>query len=385
MLDFSFTQEQEILRRNLQEFTEKEIMPKYLERARKDTIDPEILKGLRDLGIVGLGIPEEWGGAGDIDCVTRGIMCEELAKGDMMAVFPVLLGGMIGKMIAEYATDEVKKKWLPGLAKGEYLIGMGLTEPGCGTDAVAIATTAVRSGDEYILNGEKTSLSLSYAPAFVIFAKTKPEAGARGVSGFLVPADLPGISRPVFTDLGCKPLGRGGLVMKDVHVPASNLIGPENMGFALIMGEFDLSRTEIGLFCLGCAEEALKKAIDYARVRTAFGHPIGWYEGISFPIAEYHTLLEAAKLLCYRALWKRDQGLPHTVDAAMAKLMSVKTAFDTIHFAINVHGHYGYTDQYDVGQRLMDVMGFEQGDGSAEALKIVLVRELLGKEYLPYR
>lgn len=384
-MDFSFTEEQELFRKNLREFAERELAPKYLERAKRDRIDPELVKKLSEIGLVGMGIPEEWGGQGKGDFVTKGIACEEIGRADVSAFFPILLASMLGSMLAEFATDKVKEKWLPGLARGEYLMGMGLTEPCCGTDAAGIKSTAVRDGDVYILNGEKTSLSLSYADAFVIFAKTDPQAGARGVSGFFIPRDLPGLSFPVFTDLGCRPIGRGGLVMKDVRVPVENLIGEEGKGFYLIMGEFDASRVEIALFCLGCAECALEKAITYARIRTTFGRPIGKYEGISFPIAEYHTLIEAAKLVCYRALWKRDNGLPHTMDAAMAKLLGVKTAFDTIHFAINVHGNYGYTDQFDLGQRLVDVMGFEQGDGSAEALKLVMVRELLGPECIPYR
>jgi cyclohexanecarboxyl-CoA dehydrogenase len=223
------------------------------------------------------------------------------------------------------------------------------------------------------------------ADAVLVFAKTDMEAGARGVSTFLVPTDLPGVSRNPLQDMGERAIQRGSLFFDQVQVPRDYLIGEEGQGFYLVMNAFDYSRVIIALMCLGAAEQSLDETIAYVKQRQAFGRPLAKFEGVSFPIAEHATMLEAARWLCYRALWLRDQGLPHSKEAAMVKWWGPKVAVDAIHECLLLHGHYGYTQDLPHEQRLRDVIGLEIGDGTAQVSKIVIARELFGREFLPYR
>ena len=218
------------------------------------------------------------------------------------------------------------------MARGEAVLGLALTEPGSGSDAKAMRSTARRDGDEWVLNGEKTGVSLMMAAdALVLFAKTAPDAGARGVSAFLVPTALPGVSRTPLVDMGSRGIQRGSIFMDEVRLPADYLLGDQNKGFYQVMQGFDFSRSIIGLMCLGAAEVTLDETMAYVKERQAFGRPLAQFEGVSFPIAEHATLIEAAKWLCYRGLWLKDAGLPHTKEAAMAKYLAPKAAVDAIH------------------------------------------------------
>jgi cyclohexanecarboxyl-CoA dehydrogenase len=197
--------------------------------------------------------------------------------------------------------------------------------------------------------------------------------------------DAPGVSRIALRDMGERAIQRGSLFLDDVHVPREFLIGDEGRGFYLIMQAFDYSRVIIALMCIGAAEQSLDETIDYVKHRQAFGRPLAKFEGVSFPVAEHATMLEAARWLCYRTLWLRDQGLPHSKEAAMVKWWGPKVAVDAIHECILLHGHYGYTQDLPLEQRLRDVIGLEIGDGTAQVSKIVIARELFGREFLPYR
>lgn len=382
MLDFAFTAEQELFRRTVRDFAEKELRPLYARWDQTGEFPRELYAKAARLGLTGLLLPVEYGGQG-ADCVTTGIALEAVARGDFNLCPPLLNAALLGGIIAAHGTEEQKRRWLPPLAAGEETIGLGLTEPGAGSDAAAITTRALRQGDHYILRGEKTSITLGgVADVFIVYAKTQPEAGARGVSSFIVPRDSPGLSFTVFRDLGSRLTQRGSMAMDDTPVPAQNLLGQENRGFYQIMHGFEYSRAIIGLFCLGAAQAALEDAIAYARQRYAFGRPIGQFQGVAFPIAEDHTLIEAARLLCYKTLWLRDQNLPHTKEAAMCKWWAPKVAVDAIHHSLLIHGHYGYSEDFPQAQRLRDVIGMEIGDGTAEISKLVVARALLGQQFL---
>ncbi|MBF7084309.1 acyl-CoA dehydrogenase family protein [Desulfallas sp. Bu1-1] len=248
------------------------------------------------------------------------------------------------------ASEELKAEWLPGVINGEKLLALAITEPHCGTDAGALKTKAVKKGDKYVLNGEKSGISFcAIADAFLIFAKTAPKS----ISSFLVRSDLPGVtSLQTYKDMGSKSLVRGSIFMEDVEVPAKYLIGRE--------GE------------------------QYVKDRHAFGRPLAKFEGVSFPITEHIRKIEAVRTLCYKALWLHDQGLPHTKEAAMCKLLGPQYAVEAIHECLLLHGHYGYTQEFPLEQRLRDVIGMEIGDGTANASKIVISREIFGRDYLPY-
>ncbi|MDP2952627.1 MAG: acyl-CoA dehydrogenase family protein, partial [Chloroflexota bacterium] len=269
--------------------------------------------------------------------------------------------------------------------RGDRIICLALTEPGCGSDAAALTTRAVREGDHYVLSGEKTSITQGMqADAALLFAKTDPAARARGVSCFLVPLDLPGVVRSRLPSMGFRPLMAASIILDGVRVPARYRMGEEGRGFHMVMGQFDFIRPCLGLASLGAAQASLEEAIAYAKQRTAFGQPIGKFEGVSFKIAEHLTRVEAARWLCYRTLWLRDQGIPHTKESAMCKWLCPEVAVQAIHDALLLHGHLGYSEEYPIEQRLRDVIGLEIGDGTAQIMKLIITREVLGREFLPY-
>jgi cyclohexanecarboxyl-CoA dehydrogenase len=279
----------------------------------------------------------------------------------------------------------VKKEWLPPTVRGEAVVALALTEPGVGSDAANLVCRAERDGQDYVITGEKSGITLGMvAQAAIVFARTDPRGKARGVTAFLVPLDLPGVARSPLRDLGSRAAGRGVLSFDHVRVPGSHRLGKEGTGFYQVMEGFDYNRVIIALGCLGAAQASLEETMGYVRERRAFGRPLAQFEGVSFPIAEAATHLEAARWLCYRGLWLADQGRPHTKESAMAKWWVPKLSVETIHQCLLLHGHYGYTDELPFEQRLRDVIGLEIGDGTAEVMKIIVARELMGRESLPY-
>jgi cyclohexanecarboxyl-CoA dehydrogenase len=384
MLDFEFTPEQHAFIKSLREFTKKELTPNYTHWDRNNEFPAETIKKMSEIGLCGLGISEQYGGEG-ADCVTIGIAIEEISKGDFNIGSIIVMSCLVGDMIERAATLEAKKQWLPEIASGNKIVGIGVTEPDCGTDAAALKSVAVKKKDVYILNGEKSGGTLVMAAdAMIILAKTDPDAGAKGVSAFLVPMDLPGVKRTPYEDMGNKGIVRGSVFLDDVAVPEKYLLGAEGRGFIETMATFDFSKTIIGLMCVGTAQAALDNTFDYTKKRVAFGKPIVRFEGVSFPLVEHYTKIQAGRWLCFHSLWLKDQGKRHSREASMAKLWCPKMAADAIHDCLIFHGHYGYTHDYPIEQQLRDVIGFEMADGTANAQKIILIRELLGKDYLPY-
>jgi cyclohexanecarboxyl-CoA dehydrogenase len=384
MVDFAFTEAQQEWARAIRVFAQKELAPKYTHWDRTAEFPFEQWRKMGQIGITGLCIPEDYGGQQG-DCLTAGIAAEEVARGDFNCGYALIENSINGQILLQ-AHDTVKQKWLPGMARGEHILAIALTESRGGSDAAAMQTRARRHADEYILSGEKSGISmLMPADAVVVFAKTNPDAGARGVSAFLVPMDAPGVTRTRLRDMGERAIQRGSLSLDDVHVPRESLIGDEGQGFYLVMHAFDFSRVIIALMCIGAAAQSLDETIDYVKQREAFGRSLAKFEGVSFPIAEHATMLEAARWLCYRTLWLRDQGLPHSKEAAMVKWWGPKVAVAAIHECLLLHGHYGYTQDLPLEQRLRDVIGLEIGDGTAQVSKIVIARELFGRDFLPYR
>lgn len=384
-MDFNFTPKEEMFRRMVKMFTERELIPRAKELATMDHIPWDIIKRVGEMGFSGLGMPEKYGGQ-PATWVTIGIAFEEMARAYHLVAGLLVtpLGNTL--LVAHHGTEEAKEEWLRAMIKGDKLGCLALTEPGCGSDAAAITTRAVRDGDSYIITGEKTSISLAtQAHCTALFVKTDPKAGAKGVTCFLCPLDLPGITKSKFTDMGWHPGGRASLVFDEVRIPAKYRLGEEGQGFYLAMGIFDdLFRVLSGLGPLVMAQVALEHAIAYATQRTAFGKPIAKWEGVSFQIAEGATFIEAARWLCYRALWLKDQGQPNTKEAAMVKWWVPKLAVKVIHDCLLIHGNVGYSDEYPLQQMLRDAMGYEIADGTAQIMKIIIARELMGKVAVPY-
>ena len=383
-MDFSFTEAQSLLQRVVRDFARQELLPRYMHWDRTGEFPRELWRQMGELGLTGARAPHDYDGQ-ELDAVSTGIAAEEVARGDFNLSYGVLMPALCGEVLRQFATERVKREWLASMARGEAVLGLALTEPGAGSDAKMIQTRAIRGGDDYVISGEKSGISLLMAAdALVLFAKTDPEAGARGVTAFLVPMDVPGVTRTPFQDMGSRAVSRGALHLDGVRIPVDDRVGDEGRGFYSVMNGFDFSRFLIGLMCLGAAQASLDETMHYVTQRHAFGQPLARFEGISFPIAEHATLIEAARLLCYRGLWLRDTGQPHTKEAAMAKWWAPKLATDCIHDCILLHGQYGWTRELPLEQRLRDVIGLEIGDGTAQVSKIVVARELMGREFLPY-
>jgi cyclohexanecarboxyl-CoA dehydrogenase len=381
-LDFAFSEEQELFRKTVRDFAKEEIAPRVRAYEKKGEYPWELQRKMAKIGLIGLPLPKEYGGQ-EADAITAGIAIEELAR--QGAPSP-LLQYASGGFVAQLGQDSIKSKWLPPLSRGEVLIGIGSTEPHAGSDAAAMRTSAVKSGEGYVLNGEKQMVTIPMeASAFVVFAKTRTEEGSHGISAFLVPMDSIGISRYRFPIIGPRASSFGGFVMKDVRIPNENLLGQENTGFYALMKTFDSLRVLIALYCIGLAEASLEETVEYVKQRTAFGQPIGKFESVQFRIAEDSTLVEAARLLCYRALWLISRGEKSTKESAMAKWWSPIVAFNAINNCIQNRGAVGYTSETLDELRLRDVRGMWFADGTADIMKIVVAREILGKEFIPYR
>ncbi len=383
-MDLAFSPEQDELTRTLRAFVRRELAPRSHGWDTTGEFPWAAWKQMGSMGLFGLRAPAAYGGQ-EADLVTTGIAVEEIGRGDFSCTYGLQLAGLAGEIIGKNGSDEVKARWLPPTISGEAVMAIALTEPGAGSDAANIACRAVLEGGEYVITGEKSGISLGmFAHAAMIFAKTEPGARARGVTAFLVPLDRPGVSRQALRDMGARAIGRAVLSFDHVRVPVSHRLGGEGTGFYQVMKGFDFNRILIALACLGAAQASLEETMVYVKDRRAFGKPLVQYEGVSFPIAEAATHLEAARWLCYRGLWLADQGQPYTKESGMAKWWAPKLAVDVIHQCLLLHGHYGYTDELPFEQRMRDVIGLEIGDGTAEVMKLIVARELMGREALPY-
>ncbi|MHA1113566.1 MAG: acyl-CoA dehydrogenase family protein [Alphaproteobacteria bacterium] len=384
-MDFGLTPDQEAIRDTARRFARERLAPGYQAREDEARLDRDLVREMGGLGILAPNLPSEYGGI-DADGVTAALIAEEIAYADFGVSYMQLIGSGMGMILNLNAGDDIRQAWLPRLAAGEALIGLGLTEPRGGSDAANLITAARRDGGDYVIDGEKTSISCAdQMDAIVVFARTgAPEDGARGVSAFFVPMDTPGISTTRFRDVGTKVIGRGSVFFEDVRVPARAMIGAENQGFAKIMNGFDYTRAVIGLQCVGAAQASVDETWQYLQERQAFGQPLAKFQGASFPLAEAETKLTAARALCYRTIWLRDQGLPHTAEAAMCKWWAPRTAVGIIHDCLLLHGHSGYSMDLPHQQRLRDVMGLEIGDGTAQVMKMIVARERIGRMALQY-
>ena len=380
-MDFAPTAEQRLLRETLADFARAELLPHYSRWDRNREFPAAIWPKLAEMGVFGLRVPAWYGGA-ELSYLEAGMAIEQVAKGDFNVCYGILNACFAGDILGRFAAPELCETWLRPMAMGEKVISVLLTEPHCGSDAASIRTSAVRNGDDYIINGEKSAITLLMAAsAGILFAKTAPEKKAAGVSAFLLPLDTPGLSKTPYDDMGAKGIVRGSLFLDDVRVPAVNMIGPEDAGFTQVMQTFDYTRALIGLMCLGAAEQTLEETIAYVKDRQAFGQPISKNQGVSFPLAEAKARLEMLRWLCYRTLWLRDQGMPHTAEAAMCKAEGPTTCVDVIRDCLVLHGHYGYTQDFPVEQRYRDVLGQVIADGTPQIMKMIIARNMLGREY----
>ena len=367
-------------------YAAKRLAHGYLERAKSSTFPWDLHREVADLGIYSLLAGEEYNPLEREDFVATGAAIEELAYADFNVAniaIPVML---MSTLIRHHASEAVLEEWLPRLVTGETYVAFGLTEPETGSDAANIKTVARATAGGYTIIGEKTSVTmLADAEAIIVAARTIRDGKDVGVSTFLVPLDARGIAKSKIPDTGWGILGRGILHLDGVEVPSENLIGLEGRAFSRVLNGFDFTRPLLALTGLGAARASLDETAEYVRRRTAFGSPLAKFEGVSFPMAEHITKVEAARMICYTALEKRTLGLPHTMEAAMAKWYGPLVASAAVKECLLLHGNYGYSQELPFEQRLRDVMSVEIADGTAQIQKIIIMRERYGTDFVPYQ
>ena len=378
-MNFGFNEEQNAIREVVARFSAEVLAPGYRKRDQEGVIEKDVIRQLGEMGLLGGELPEEFGGSG-MDCVTSGLIIEEISKGDFNVGYIPLLTSLNGQIIASHAAPDLAKEWLHGMTSGQKVACIALTEPHGGSDAANLRLKAEKKGDVYVLNGEKTSISMAdQADVAVVFARTGTvEQRASGISALLVPMDSPGITTTRFEDNGQRAIGRGSIFFDNVEVPAHNMMGDEGKGFKQVMQGFDYSRALIGLQCLAVAQQSLDETWQWLTERTAFGQHLSAFQGLTHPLAEYQTYVHAARMQCYQSLWLKDNNLPHNAEAAMNKWWGPKLAFDVVKQCLLAHGHTGWGEDLPFAQRLRDVLGLQIGDGTAQIMK-----NIIAKEYLP--
>lgn len=363
-------------------FAQERVAPGFTDRDTNRVLDRAISEEMGTLGLIAPELSVASGGQGATK-VAAGVIHEQIAAADLSLSYVNLLGSLNAQILAEHGAPDVVDPWLHEITAGRAIAALGLTEPRGGSDAAALGLRMTVDGDHYVLDGEKTSISAAdQADITVVFGRTGAP-GARGITAVLVPMDSPGITTTRFDCHGQRAIGRGSIFFDSVRVPVANRLGDEGGGFVQVMQGFDFSRALIGLQVLGVARAALDDAWAYSTDREAFGQPLSAFQGVSHRLAELDTQVEAARLLCFQALWAADRGLPHTAEAAMCKWWAPKLAYDVIHECLLVHGHGGY-DRGVMEQRLRDVLGFQIGDGTAQIMKTVIARDRVGRANVPH-
>ena len=384
-MDFAFTPEQEELVRTLRGFVPKELAPRSAQWDRTGEFPWDAWRQMGELGLLGLRTPAAYGGQ-EADLLTIGIAIEEIARGDFSCTYGIQLAGLAGEILGKSGSDEIKARWLPATARGETIVALALTEPGAGSDAASLSCRAERDGDDYVITGEKSGISLGMvAQAAIVFARTDADAKARGVTAFLVPLDLPGVSRSALRDMGTHAIARAVLSFDHVRMPASHRLG--RRGHGLLPGHAGLRlqprrhRARLPRRRAGLArgDDGLREGAPGVRprARALRGRVVSHRGG-----GDARRGVRGCSATA-RSGWP-TAGAPYTKESAMVKWWGPRLAVDTIHQCLLLHGHYGYTDELPFEQRMRDVIGLEIGDGTAEVMKIVVARELMGRESLPY-
>ena len=377
-MDLHFTEEQLMMRNMVRDFAKTEIEP-FIERMEQGEFPREIIKKMGELGLMGITIPEKYGGS-EMDFTSYVIAINELSK--VSAVVGVILSvhTSVGtNPILYFGNEEQKQKYIPKLAAGEYLGAFCLTEPSAGSDAGALKTKAVKKGDEYVINGSKVFITNGgEADVYIVFASTDATQGSRGISAFIVEKDTPGfIIGKDEQKMGLHGSRTVQITFEDMRIPVENLLGEEGEGFKIAMANLNTGRIGIATQALGIAEAAFEAAVGYAKERIQFGKPIAANQGVGFKLADMGTAVEASRLLVYRAASMRDKGLPCGKEASMAKLFASKTAVDVAIEAVQVFGGYGYTEDYPVERYFRDAKITEIYEGTSEIQRIVISKHLM--------
>ncbi|WP_175989989.1 acyl-CoA dehydrogenase [Bacillus sp. Marseille-Q1617] len=375
-MNFKLSEEHEMIRKMVRDFARNEVAPTAAERDEEERFDMDIFHKMAELGLTGIPWPEEYGGIGS-DYLAYCIAVEELSR--VCASTGVTLSAhtsLAGWPVYKFGTEEQKQKYLRPMAQGEKIGAYGLTEPGSGSDAGGMKTTARLEGDHYVLNGSKIFITNGgIADTYIVFALTDPSSRQRGTSAFIVEKDFEGFSvGKKEKKLGIRSSPTTEIVFEECKVPAENLLGKEGEGFKIAMMTLDGGRNGIAAQAVGIAQGALDASIDYAKEREQFGKPIAANQGISFKIADMATSIEASRLLTYQAAWLESEGLPYGKESAMSKLMAGDTAMKVTTEAVQIFGGYGYTKDYPVERYMRDAKITQIYEGTQEIQRLVISR-----------
>jgi glutaryl-CoA dehydrogenase (non-decarboxylating) len=377
-MDFQLTPEHELIRESARKFAQAEILPGLRERDHNADPDPDFLKKLAKAGFAGVSLPAKYGGM-DTDYISLGIVCEEFERADTSArVVMSVHSGLHCLTLLQWGTSEQKERWLPALAKGERIGGFGLTEPNAGSDAINIQTRAKRDGDAYLLNGEKTWISLSdYADQFLVIALL--EGGEKRHAAFIVERTMPGFSsRPIKGKLGVRAGNTGQIFFDNVRVPASNLIGEEGDGFKVAMSALDHGRYTVASGAVGIIQACLDACVPYSKDRKVGGEEIGRKQLVQQMVANMAAGRDIGRLLYYQVGWMKNRGLRHTREVSMAKWQNCNFAFQAAHDAVEIHGAYGFCDEFPVERHFRNSRGAMIYEGTREIHTLMQAEYALG-------
>jgi len=379
-MDFDLAEHHVLLRRTVRDFVRAEVAPRAQAWDREERFPKEIVPRLAELGLLGIRIPEEYGGSG-LDVTSYAICVEEIAKVDGSLALTVASHNGLGTgHILAFGDEALKRRYLPKAATGEWLAAWALTEPGSGSDSAALATTARRDGDDWVINGTKMFITQGSVGGFcVVLARTNPTASRqKGITAFVVEHGTKGFSASKHLEkLGCRSSDTVELTFEDVRVKDTQRVGEIDRGFTDTMQILDRGRISIAAMALGLGQGALEMAVRYAKDRRQFGKPIAEYQAIQWMLADSKTELDAAALLTYRAAWLADQGKRYSQEASMAKLYASEAASRACNRSLQIHGGYGYTREFNVERHLRDAKICEIGEGTSEVQRMVIAKHVL--------
>ncbi len=378
-MQLELNEQQKMIRNMVREFAEKEIAPVAADLDKNEEYPTEILKKMAGLGLLGIIIPTEYGGAG-LDTISYATVVEEISRKDASTgVITSVHNSLAAWPIIKFGSEEQKKKYLPILASGKEIGAFAGTEPNAGSDMGAMATTAVLKGDKYIINGDKTFITSGpKAGILIVFAVTDKSAGSKGISAFIVENTFKGYKvGSIFEKLGINASQTSELIFENMEVPKENLLGKEGEGFKIALATLDGGRIGIASQAVGIAQACLDECIEYAKQREQFGRPLAKFQAIQWMIADMATRIEASRFLTMSAAYTKDKGERFSKEAAMAKLFAAETAMETAIKAVQIHGGYGYTKEYTVERLFRDAKITEIYEGTSEVQRLVIASSLL--------
>jgi alkylation response protein AidB-like acyl-CoA dehydrogenase len=378
-LDFELNESQRKLVAMVRDFCAREVKPHAVEWDREERFPREVVAHLGELGLLGMTVPEELGGSG-LDTLSVAAVVEEIARCDgSLALTVASHNGLGTSHLLRFGSDELRKRYIPEIAAGRKLAAWGLTEPGSGSDAAGMRSTAVKKGNGWVLNGSKMFITQgSVGDVFVVLALTDPGKRQKGITAFLLEKELKGFTqRPMHGKLGMRSSDTAELVMEDCYLEDWRRIGEVNGGFVDTLKILDKGRITIGALSVGLGRGALEESVAYSQERRAFGKPIADYQALRWMMADMATELDAARLLVWRAASLCDQGKPYTSEAAMAKLFASEAACRAAASGVQIHGGYGYTREFMVERIYRDVKLCTIGEGTSEIQRLVIARDLL--------